>query len=88
MNRTGKNWFRSKTNWLGILQLMSGIFLLLIDNELVKQYPKAVSVFITLNGVVTMALRTITTLPIQWAEETPVKGEDDGGGAATREPQR
>ena len=41
---------KSKTNWLGVLQLISGLSLLVIDNDLVKEYPKVVSVFIAVTG--------------------------------------
>jgi hypothetical protein len=64
-----KNPFRSKTVWLGVLQAISGLLLLLIDNDLIKDYPRAVSAFVLANGVVTMALRMITTLPIQWTDD-------------------
>lgn len=77
-----KNPWKSKTNWLGILQLISGFSLLVIDNDLVKQYPKIVSMFIMVNGMATLLIRAVTTLPIGWTEESPVKGQqnDDSGG--------
>ena len=69
-----KNPFLSKTNWLGALQLMSGFSLLAIDNDLVKQYPKAVSFFVMLSGAATIAVRAVTSLPIGWNDEKQQKG--------------
>ena len=79
-----KNPFLSKTNWLGVLQFISGFSLLVIDNDLVKEYPKVVSVFIMVNGLATLLIRAVTTLPIGWNEEPPVKGpqNDSSGGTS------
>jgi len=79
-----KNPWKSKVNWLGALQLISGFSLLVIDNDLVKEYPKVVSVFIMVNGLATLLIRAVTTLPIGWNEEPPVKGpqNDSSGGTS------
>ena len=69
-----KSPWKSKTNWLGVLQLISGLSLLVIDNDLVKEYPKVVSVFIAVNGVATLLIRAVPTLPIGWNDEQQQKG--------------
>lgn len=81
----GKNPWLSKTYWFGALQVISAILLLLLDSDLIRQYPNAIATIGLVSGIVTIILRNFTSLPIEWADKPPDKGttDDDGGTAAT-----
>ena len=60
-----KAWW-SKTNIFGVLQLTAGTLALFAGSDLIQQYPKAVSIIAAASGVVTIGLRLITTVPVEW----------------------
>lgn len=66
--KKSKNPLRSKTVVFGVLQLIGGIALLLIDNDLIKEHPQAVAIATQVSGVVTIALRFLTNAPIKWED--------------------
>ena len=64
-NSPKKVWY-SKTNIFGALQLAAGTLALFAGSELIQQYPKAVAVIAAASGVVTIGLRLVTSLPVEW----------------------
>lgn len=68
MSEKGKNIWKSKTLVFGVLQLVSGIALLCVNNDLVKQHPSAVAAATSVSGLVTILLRFLTDAPIKWEE--------------------
>lgn len=66
--KKSKNPLRSKTIVFGVLQLIGGVALLLVDNDLIKQHPQVVAIATQVSGVVTIALRFLTNAPIRWEE--------------------
>ena len=63
--KTKSAWY-SKTNLLGLVQILTGVAGVLAGSELIQQYPKAVSSIAVATGVLTIVLRTLTTLPVEW----------------------
>lgn len=68
MSEKGKKIWKSKTLVFGGLQLISGIALLCVNNDLVKQHPGVVAVATSVSGLVTILLRFLTDAPIKWEE--------------------
>jgi hypothetical protein len=60
-----KLWY-SKTSIFGALQLAAGTLALFAGSDLIQQYPQAVAAIAAASGVVTIGLRLITSLPIEW----------------------
>ncbi len=60
-----KVWY-SKTAILGALQLAAGTLAMFGGSELIAQNPRAVAVITAVSGAVTIALRLVTSLPVEW----------------------
>ena len=60
-----KVWY-SKSNIFGVLQVAAGITGVLIGSEFVQQYPTAISVAVAISGTITIGLRLITSVPVEW----------------------
>lgn len=60
-----KLWY-SKTAILGALQLAAGTLALFGGSELIAQYPKAVAGIAVATGAITIALRFVTSIPVEW----------------------
>lgn len=60
-----KAWY-SKSNIFGVLQVAAGITGVLVGSEFIQQYPTAISIAVSVSGVVTIGLRLITTVPVEW----------------------
>jgi len=60
-----KVWY-SKTSIFGMLQLAAGTLALFAGSDLIQQYPKAVAAIAAASGVVTIGLRLITSIPVEW----------------------
>lgn len=63
--RTKKAWM-SKTNLLGVLQLIFGMLSMCAEDPFVSQYPHVVSGLVAVSGVLTIVLRFLTTTKIEW----------------------
>lgn len=63
--KTKKAWY-SKTNLLGALQIAAGMIGVLAGSDLIQQYPRAVAAVAVVSGAVTIVLRTITSVPVEW----------------------
>jgi len=60
-----KVWY-SKTAILGALQLAAGMLALFGGSELIAQHPQSVAIIATATGAITIALRLVTSLPVEW----------------------
>jgi hypothetical protein len=60
-----KLWY-SKTNIFGALQLLAGTLALFAGSDLIQQHPQAVAAIAAASGVITIGLRFITSLPVEW----------------------
>jgi hypothetical protein len=60
-----KLWY-SKTSIFGVLQLLAGTLALFAGSDLIQQHPQAVAAIAAASGVVTIGLRFITSLPVEW----------------------
>ena len=60
-----KAWY-SKTNIFGALQLAAGTLALFAGSDLIQQFPRAVAAIAAASGVVTIALRFVTSVPVEW----------------------
>lgn len=65
MEPAKKAWW-SKTNLLGSLQIAVGFAGLLAGSTLIQQYPKAVAALTVASGILTIVLRSVTSVPIEW----------------------
>ena len=66
MSGNAKKVWYSKTNVFGALQLAAGTLALFAGSDLIQQHPKAVAIIAATSGVVTIGLRFVTSLPIEW----------------------
>jgi hypothetical protein len=66
--KTQSGW-TSKTNILGALQLIVGIITAIAGSQLIADHPTWVSGLIAVNGIVTMVIRQLTSLPITWGDK-------------------
>jgi uncharacterized membrane protein YkgB len=60
-----KVWY-SKSNIFGALQVTAGIAGVLVGSEFIQQWPGLVAGAITVSGGITIALRFLTTMPVEW----------------------
>ena len=60
-----KVWY-SKTGIFGTLQLAAGTLALFAGSDLIQQHPRAVAIIAAASGVVTIGLRLITSIPVEW----------------------
>lgn len=60
-----KAWY-SKSNIFGVLQVTAGIAGLLVGSEFIQQWPEFVAGAVTVSGGITIALRFLTTVPVEW----------------------
>lgn len=65
-NQPVKKVWWSKTAILGALQLAAGTLTLWGGSELISQYPNAVAGIAMATGGITIALRLITSVPVEW----------------------
>ena len=65
MSAKKKVWY-SKTSIFGILQLAAGTLALFAGSDLIQQHPQAVAAIAAASGVITIALRFLTTVPVEW----------------------
>jgi len=63
--KTKKVWY-SKTGLFGALQLAAGTLALFAGSDLIQQHPQAVAIIATASGAVTIALRLLTSVPVEW----------------------
>jgi hypothetical protein len=67
-----KNWYQSKTVWLGLLTLTISILTYLQSDELISRYPDIVAALGTSIGIMTILLRYVSEKPmaltrkVQW----------------------
>jgi len=66
MPEPAKSAWWSKTNLLGSLQIAVGVIGVLGGSSLIQAYPRAVAGLAVVSGVVTLVLRSVTSLPIEW----------------------
>ncbi len=59
-----KPWWLSKTIWIAVLQIVSGVLASILAQEWVASHPQAVGVLIAIVGIINAVLRSITTKPI------------------------
>ena len=59
-----KNWWLSKTNWLGMLTFLISIVGFAAGTDFIKEYPEVVSVMGAIVGGLTVLLRYLTTGPV------------------------
>ena len=60
-----KLWY-SKTSIFGALQLAAGTLALFGGSDLIQQHPQAVAAIAAASGVITIGLRLITSIPVEW----------------------
>ena len=65
MTEKKKVWY-SKTSIFGALQLAAGTLALFAGSDLIQQHPQAVAAIAAASGAITIGLRLITSLPIEW----------------------
>ena len=63
--KSKKPWY-SKSNIFGTLQVAAGIAGVLIGSEFISQWPGVVSGAVAVSGGITIALRFLTTVPVEW----------------------
>lgn len=63
--KSKKPWY-SKSNIFGVLQVAAGVSGLLIGSEFIQQWPGFVAGAVTVSGGITIALRFLTTVPVEW----------------------
>ena len=62
---TKKVWY-SKSNLFGALQVAAGVAGVLVGSDFIQQWPGVVSTAIAVSGAITIGLRFLTTMPIEW----------------------
>ena len=60
-----KVWY-SKSNIFGTLQVAAGIAGVLVGSDFIQQWPGVVSGAIAVSGAITIGLRFLTTMPLEW----------------------
>ena len=60
-----KPWY-SKSNIFGSLQIAAGITGILIGSDFIQQWPEVISGAIAVSGGITIALRFLTSVPVEW----------------------
>ena len=60
-----KVWY-SKTNLFGALQLAASTLALFAGSDLIRQHPETIALVGAISGVVTIGLRLITSVPVEW----------------------
>jgi hypothetical protein len=60
-----KVWY-SKSNLFGALQVAAGVAGVLVGSDFIQQWPGVVSTAIAVSGAITIGLRFLTTMPIEW----------------------
>ncbi len=60
-----KVWY-SKSNLFGALQVAAGVAGVLVGSDFIQQWPGVVSGAIAVSGAITIGLRFLTTMPIEW----------------------
>lgn len=63
--KSKKVWY-SKTSIFGALQLAAGTLTLFAGSDLIQEYPQAVAAIAAASGVITIGLRLITSIPVEW----------------------
>ena len=66
MPQNAKKLWYSKTSIFGVLQLAAGTLALFSGSDLIQQHPQAVAAVAAASGVITIGLRFITSLPVEW----------------------
>ena len=61
----GKDWWQSKTFWVGTMEVVISILALLAGDQLISQNPRTVAVLGIVVGILTIVLRKITAEPIK-----------------------
>jgi hypothetical protein len=61
----GKKWYLSKTVWVGTVEIVIAVLLLLAGDQLIAENPKVVAVIGTIVGILTIVLRKLTNQPLK-----------------------
>jgi hypothetical protein len=56
---------KSKTMWINMLVVATGVCGYLAGNEIITDYPHAVATLIVLQGLLNIALRFVTKVPVK-----------------------
>jgi uncharacterized membrane protein YkgB len=60
-----KVWY-SKSNLFGALQVAAGVAGVLVGSDFIQQWPGVVGTAIAVSGAITIGLRFLTTMPLEW----------------------
>ena len=63
-NNNAKRWYRSRTIWVGILEIAIGVLGLVADHLASGQEWTPASIVLIVTGALTLVLRKITTKPL------------------------
>ena len=63
--KSKKAWW-SKSNLFGVLQIATSVVAVFAGSELIQQYPKAVASIGIVSGGITILLRFLTSVPVEW----------------------
>jgi hypothetical protein len=66
---TVKQLLKSRTVLVGLVSLLLGVSQFVEGHEFVKLYPEALAWFATISGLLGVALRVVTSLPV-WEKKT------------------
>ena len=64
MAAKAKSWWQSKTIWVNAITAATATLTVLGGQQIVQEYPKASAAIVAALGVLNIALRVITVLPI------------------------